>query len=127
MPASGEETMSETKDQAATTAGATLASMLIQGQQAQALIVAAQLGIADQLADGPRRAEELAAAIGAHSARAVPAAACARQPRGVCHPRRWALRADAPRRAAAHRRSRLAACRGTVFSRRSAGLERAAP
>jgi len=67
MPASGEETMSETKDQAATTAGATLASMLIQGQQAQALIVAAQLGVAGQLADGPRRAEELAAAVGAHS------------------------------------------------------------
>jgi DNA-binding IclR family transcriptional regulator len=59
--------MSETTEQAAATAGATLASLLIQGQQAQALIVAAQLGIADQLADGPRHAEELAAAIGAHS------------------------------------------------------------
>jgi hypothetical protein len=59
--------MNEMTKQAGATAGATLASLLIQGQQAQALIVAAQLGIADQLADEPRRAEELAAAIGAHS------------------------------------------------------------
>ena len=59
--------MIEMTEEAAATAGATLASLLIQGQQAQALIVAAQLGIADQLADEPRRAEELAAAIGAHS------------------------------------------------------------
>jgi hypothetical protein len=59
--------MSETTEQAAATAGANLASLLFQGEQAQALIVAAQLGIADQLADGPRGAEELAAAIGAHS------------------------------------------------------------
>ena len=33
----------------------------------QAIYVAAELGIADRLADGPRRAEELAAEIGAHT------------------------------------------------------------
>jgi hypothetical protein len=48
------------------TGGDTLGSMLTQGQQAQALIVAAQLGIADLLAAGPRRAEELAATTGTH-------------------------------------------------------------
>jgi hypothetical protein len=58
--------MSETMEQVAATPGATLASLLIQGQQAQALLVAAELGVADQLADGPRPAEELAAAVAAH-------------------------------------------------------------
>src|SRR5215471_365388 len=51
---------------AAATAGETLSRMLIQGQQAQAVIVAAQLGLADLLAEGPRRADELAATTGAH-------------------------------------------------------------
>jgi hypothetical protein len=47
--------MSETMEQAAATAGATLASLLIQGQQAQALIMAAQLGIADRRIQQIRR------------------------------------------------------------------------
>jgi O-methyltransferase len=47
-------------------AGDILSRALIQGQQAQALIVGAQLGIADLLATGPRHAEELAATTGAH-------------------------------------------------------------
>jgi hypothetical protein len=58
--------MTETMGGGAATAGDALASMLLQGQQAQALIVAAQLGVADLLAEGPRRAEELAAATGTH-------------------------------------------------------------
>jgi hypothetical protein len=48
------------------TASATLASMLSQGQAVHALIVTAQLGLADLLAEGPRRAEELAVATGTH-------------------------------------------------------------
>jgi hypothetical protein len=45
-------------------AGDTLSRMLIQGQQSPAVMVAAQLGIADLLADAPRRVEELAAMTG---------------------------------------------------------------
>jgi hypothetical protein len=48
------------------TASTTLAAMLSQGQAARALIVAAQLGLADLVAEGPRRAEELAVATGTH-------------------------------------------------------------
>ena len=48
------------------TASTTLASMLSQGQAVHALIVTAQLGLADLLAEGPRRAEELAVATGTH-------------------------------------------------------------
>ena len=77
--------MSETTEKTAATAGAALASLLIQGQQAQALIVAAQLGIADQLAEGPRRAEELAAAIGARI-RLRSAGCCVRSPASGCLP-----------------------------------------
>jgi hypothetical protein len=51
--------MTEMMGGSAATAGDTLGSMLIHGQQAQVLIVAAQLGIADLLAEGPRRAGEL--------------------------------------------------------------------
>lgn len=40
--------------------------MLIQGQQAQVLVVAAQLGIADVLAKGPRHTDELAVVTGTH-------------------------------------------------------------
>jgi hypothetical protein len=58
--------MTEMMGGSAATAGDTLGSMLIHGQQAQVLIVAAQLGIADLLAEGPRRAEELAATTGTH-------------------------------------------------------------
>jgi methyltransferase family protein len=58
--------MTESTGADAPTAGDTLSRMLIQGQQAQALIVAAQLGIADLLAEGPRRAEELATTTGTH-------------------------------------------------------------
>jgi hypothetical protein len=47
-------------------AAATLASMLIQGQQANAVIVAAQLGVPDLLAEGPQHAEELATVTGTH-------------------------------------------------------------
>ena len=47
-------------------AGTALASMLIQGQQAQAIIVAVQLRVPDLLAQGPRHAEELAATTGTH-------------------------------------------------------------
>jgi len=58
--------MTEMMGGSAATAGDTLGSMLTDGQQAQVLIVAAQLGIADLLAEGPRRAEELAATTGTH-------------------------------------------------------------
>jgi hypothetical protein len=50
----------------AATANATLAAMLSQGQAAHVLIATAQLGLADLLAEGPRRAEELAVATGTH-------------------------------------------------------------
>jgi len=58
--------MAEATGPDATTAGDTLSRILVQGQQAYALIVAAQLGIADLLAEGPRRGEELAATTGTH-------------------------------------------------------------
>jgi hypothetical protein len=58
--------MSVTTEQAVANASGTLVSILVQGQQAQAPLVAAQLGIADRLADGPRHVDELAAAVGAH-------------------------------------------------------------
>jgi O-methyltransferase domain/Dimerisation domain len=48
----------------AATASATLTAMLAQCQATHALIVAAQLGLADLLAVGPRSAEELAVATG---------------------------------------------------------------
>jgi len=41
------------------TAGDALSRMLIQGQQAQALMVAAQLGIAALLVEGPRVSREV--------------------------------------------------------------------
>jgi hypothetical protein len=50
----------------AATASATLTAMLAQCQATHALIVAAQLGLADLLAVGPRSAEELAVATGTH-------------------------------------------------------------
>jgi len=58
--------MTDTTAVDAATVGATLASMFSQGQAAHALIVTAQLGLADLLADGPQRAEELAVATGTH-------------------------------------------------------------
>jgi hypothetical protein len=50
----------------AATASATLTAMIAQCQATHALIVAAQLGLADLLAVGPRSAEELAVATGTH-------------------------------------------------------------
>jgi hypothetical protein len=58
--------MTDTMDADAAMARDTLSRMLIQWQHSQALIVAAQLGVADLLAEGPRRAEELAGATGTH-------------------------------------------------------------
>jgi Dimerisation domain len=63
---SGRPAITETMGGDAATAGDSLGSMLLQGQRTQALIVAAQLGIADLLAEGPWRAEELAATTGTH-------------------------------------------------------------
>ena len=54
--------MTDTMEADAATARDRLSRMLIQWQHSQALIVTAQLGMADLLADGPRPAEELAAA-----------------------------------------------------------------
>jgi hypothetical protein len=58
--------MTETTSMDIITAGATLAAMLTQHQGVHALIAAAQLGLADLLATGPQRAEELAVATGTH-------------------------------------------------------------
>ena len=58
--------MTETTTVDTAAASATLASMLSQGQTVHALIVTAQLGLADLLAEGPRHAEELAVATGTH-------------------------------------------------------------
>src|SRR5215831_14500689 len=58
--------MAKTTGADAAAAGDTLSRMFIQGQQAQAIIVAAQLGIADLLTERPRHAEELAATTGTH-------------------------------------------------------------
>src|SRR3954449_8147215 len=46
---------------------ATLRRLVNGYQVSQALHVAATLGIADRLADGPRASDELAAAVGAHA------------------------------------------------------------
>lgn len=53
-----------TADAASTSA--TVATILAQHQATHALIVAAQLGLADHLAMGPQSAEELAGATGTH-------------------------------------------------------------
>jgi hypothetical protein len=58
--------MTDPMDADATMARDTLSRMLMQWQHSQALIAAAQLGIADLLSEGPRRAEELAGATGMH-------------------------------------------------------------
>jgi hypothetical protein len=58
--------MTETARGGTSAARDAFASMLIQGQQAQVLMVAAQLGIADLLAKGPRLTDELAATTGTH-------------------------------------------------------------
>jgi hypothetical protein len=58
--------MTDTTTVDAATASATLATMLAQYQATHALIVAAQLGLADLLATGSRSVEELAAATSTH-------------------------------------------------------------
>jgi SAM-dependent methyltransferase len=50
----------------ATSAGQVLAQLLVGNQIQQAIYVAAKLGIADQLQDGPRDSAELAEIVGAH-------------------------------------------------------------
>ena len=60
----GHEVPPPTADAASTSA--TLATILAQHQATHALIVAAQLGLADHLAMGPQSAEELAVATGTH-------------------------------------------------------------
>ena len=49
---------------------------------AQAIGIAAELGIADLLADGPRWSDDLAKAAGCHSGCALPAAASVGEPGG---------------------------------------------
>ena len=61
----GHEVPPPTADAASTSA--TVATFLAQHQATHALIVAAQLGLADHLAMGPQSAEELAVATGTHS------------------------------------------------------------
>jgi hypothetical protein len=58
--------MTDTTTVDAATASATLATMLAQYQATHALIVAAQLGLADLLATGSQSVEELAVATGTH-------------------------------------------------------------
>ena len=60
---------------------------LVNGYQAsQAIHVAATLGVADHLADGPRTSDELAAAVGAHAESLY--RLFARSPRSACCARR---------------------------------------
>jgi O-methyltransferase domain/Dimerisation domain len=54
--------MTDTTSMDTAAAGATLTTMLHQHQASHALVVAAQLGLADLLAEGPRSAEDLAGA-----------------------------------------------------------------
>ena len=63
-----------------TPAPAAMMEMIIAGWTSQAITVAAQLGVADALADGPLTIDELAVAGGCGRGRAAPAAASIDQP-----------------------------------------------
>ena len=63
-----------------TPAPAAMMEMILATWTSQAITVAAQLGVADALADGPLPIDELAARVGADAGRAAPAAAGADRP-----------------------------------------------
>ncbi len=63
-----------------TPAPAAMMEMIIAGWTSQAITVAAQLGVADALADGPLPIDELAVRVGADADARAPAAARVDQP-----------------------------------------------